>query len=131
MENMKWHSPSQVLNTKHVSYPQLTATGRTKKRDTNETLDIKKKFKNKKRKFADNPQYHDQTLSAKNNKLLQRVQEHIPDIKVDSEDNILNVRIVKTKGEDFNPSMQTEDTQINFTKNVNQNTQNIGQGLIR
>ncbi len=27
MENMKWYSPSQVLTAKHVSYPQLTATG--------------------------------------------------------------------------------------------------------
>ncbi len=27
MENMKWYSPSQVFTAKHVSYPQLTATG--------------------------------------------------------------------------------------------------------
>ncbi len=26
MENMKWHSASQVLTAKHVPYPQLTAT---------------------------------------------------------------------------------------------------------
>ncbi len=26
MENMKWHSPSQVLTAKHVPYPQLTTT---------------------------------------------------------------------------------------------------------
>ncbi len=26
MENIRWHSPSQVLTAKHVLYPQLTAT---------------------------------------------------------------------------------------------------------
>ncbi len=31
MENMKWHSPSQDLTTKYVSYPQLTATNSTTK----------------------------------------------------------------------------------------------------
>ncbi len=27
MENVKWYSSSQVSTAKHVSYPQLTATG--------------------------------------------------------------------------------------------------------
>ena len=39
VEMVKWYSPSQVLTAKHVSYPQLTATGQQVKMGPNLVMD--------------------------------------------------------------------------------------------